>query len=166
MNIKKSVEHIVFKLGKGTPADKTAINSIMDFVEAKHKKQYQDHHLFAKLYIMVYAQFLERYKATVFEDIPKKELSKFLDQPLTHIIQRFTDRLNESELYSLFDELNVNREHPILQTPETKVKELNTLKTALNDSDNKDRFEGNVWDYETVKDHLELQINEVVDLLG
>lgn len=170
MTVKKAVDHFVFKLTKvwkATDQDAVAINTIMKFVEDKSKQQYQDYHLFAKLYVMVYAQFLKKYNATVFADIPRKELTKYLDTPLEHIIQRFVDRLNESELYSLFDELDVNmNQHPVLKTAEQKEQELNMLCEAVKDKDKLDQLTGVVWDYDTVKDNLQAQINDTINLLN
>ena len=146
MTIKKAIEHFGFKLNpknkiwKATKKDIDALDFIMGFVEDKHKQQLRDNELFAKMYIMVYAQYLERYKTTIFDDIPRKELHKLLARPLNEFIQRFTDRLNESELYALFDELEIKLEHPATKTIPTKEKENNTLKNALNNKNNKDRF--------------------------
>ncbi|WP_428743210.1 hypothetical protein [Tenacibaculum sp.] len=169
MTIKRAVDHFIFKFNnvwKPTETDVKALQTIMDFVEEKHKKQLQDYHLFAKLYIMVYAQYLERYNATVFDDIPKKELHVLLDKPMEYFIKRFTQRLNESELYSLFEELEIELKHPITKSKEQKEKETDSLKNALVEKSNMERFKGEVWEYETVKENLELQINNVINLIG
>lgn len=166
MTIKRAVEHFAFKfknVWKPTKPDIDALTTIMEFVEDKHKRQLNDHHLFAKLYVMVYAQYLERYKATIFDDIPKKELHKLLDRPLSFFIELFTQRLNESELYSLFDELNIDMNHPALKTDEAKSKENVKIENALNDKENLKRFTGQIWDTETVTENLELQINNVIN---
>jgi len=167
MTIKKAIEHLKWKYrNKWNPTqlDVDVLNTFIEFVEEKHKKQLQDYNLFAKLYIMVYAQFLDKYKATVFDDIPKKELSRYLDQPLEVIIQRFTDKLNESELYELFKDLNIEMKHPALKSESIKNKETDLLEKALKEDDNLERFTGHLWDYETVKDNLELQINSVIEM--
>lgn len=167
MTIKKAVDHFIWKFkNKWTPTqpDAEALNTIMSFVEEKHQKQIQDYHLFAKLYIMVYAQYLEKYKTTIFDDVPRKEINKLLSLPTEEFIQRLTKRLNESELYSLFDEINVKLEHPALKTDDCKEKENKSIENALKDKNNLDRFCGVVWDYETVKENIELQINNVINL--
>lgn len=168
MTIKKAVDHFVFKLSnvwKATEKDAEAINEIMKFVEVRSKEQFNDYHLFAKLYVMVYAQFLEKYNATVFDDIPTKQLSKYLGTSLDIIIQRFTDKLNESEMYGLFDELGISKEHPALCSKEVKSRDLDVLIDALDVEDNLNKFNGDVWDYDTVKNNLEIQINNVINLL-
>ena len=171
MTITKAVNHFGFKLSpknniwKATQTDADALYTIMDFVEDQHQKQLNDHHLFAKLYIMVYAQYLEKFKATIFDDIPKKELHKLLDKPLDYFIDLFTQRLNESELYSLFDELNIDMSHPALKSETLKDKETQKLQNALNDKDNLNKFTGQIWDREVVIENLELQINNVINLV-
>lgn len=195
MTIKKATEHFGFKLNpknniwKATKKDIEALNTIMDFVEAKHKKQIQDYHLFAKLYIMVYSQFLDKYKSTVFDDIPKKQLNKYLETPLVEIIERFKDKLNESELYTVFD-LNGRKdfehmhithiesfykdmgyegsvlESKVSSITEERKKSNKALRTLLSDYPEIEGYlyKGNeIWDYDTVKDNLEAQINNTID---
>lgn len=165
--IKKAVEHFAYKCANvwgATTKDAEALDMIMGFVEDKHKKQIQDHQLFAKLYIVVYSQYLEKYKTTVFDDIPRKELTKLLSYSTEQLVQRFTDKLNESELYSLFETLDIDMSHPATKTQEIKDKETDKLQEALKDKDNFDKFNGKVWDYETVKENLELQINNTINL--
>jgi hypothetical protein len=194
MTITRAIEHLKWKYGNKwnpTQTDADALNTIIKFTEDKHKKQLHDYHLFAKLYVMVYAQFLDKYKATVFDDIPKKELTKYLNTPLENIIQRFTDKLNESELYTIFDlagttdfdHIHISRieeiykekgyddvivkqktEKIINQRKETSI-ELEKL--LENHQDIKDYlYKGKeIWDYETVKDNLEVDINNTINLL-
>jgi len=167
MTVTKALEQFTFKLTKvwkATPIDIDAYNTLADFVEKNHKRQTQDFHLFAKLYIMVYALYLKKYKATVFDDIPKKELHKLLSKPTSYFIELFTDRLNESELYSLFNDLNIDMEqHPATKTKEQDENEVDVLQEALKDEEAFNKFTGKIWDYETVKDNLEAQINNVIN---
>lgn len=168
LTIKKALERFTWRFKntwKPNEEDIKAYNTIATFVKDKHKQQIQDYHLFAKLYVMVYYQFLEKYKTTVFDDIPRKELLKMLDKPLEDFIHRFTDRLNESELYELLDKTKVNDKHPALKTENEKNKEVDNLQEALKDKNNFDKFTGNVWDYETVKENIELQINQVINFI-
>lgn len=168
MTIKKAVDHFVFKFNtvwKVTEHDIKALETIMEFVEDKHKKQFNDYQLFAKLYVMVYAQFLERYNTTVFDEIPQKELHRYLEQPLERIIQRFTDKLNDSELYSLFKEIGVDMKHPALVSQAQSDKDTSKIQKAIESKDNFERFTGQVWDYETVKQSLVSQINNVINTI-
>ena len=166
MTIRNAIDHFTYKfknVWKPTSPDIDALNTIIKFVQDKHKRQINDYQLFAKLYVMVYAQYLERYKTTIFDDIPRKELHKLLDTPLEAFIQRFTDRLNESERYSLFDDLKITDEHPATKSQELKDKETDVLEHAIKNKDNLDRYNAAVWDYDTVKENIELQINNVIN---
>lgn len=172
ISIKKAVEHFEFKLDpknkiwKATKKDVESYNTIMDFVESKHKQQINDHHLFAKLYIMVYAQYLDKYKATVFDDIPQKEMHKLISKPLSYFIELFTRRLNESELYGLFGDLGIDAEKSLLsKSEELKDEETDKIINSLKKEDNLMRFKGKVWDKETVSENLELQINLAINLM-
>ena len=162
MTIKKAIDHFIWKFKnkwQPTQKDVDCLNEIITFVEDKHKKQFNDYQLFAKLYVMVYAQYLKRYDATVFDDLPRNELTRYLDQPLERIIQRFTDRLNESELYEFMEKHGFDG-HPATKSPEEKRQEMKKL-----DELNHDVLLTNSWDYDTVKEHLEHQINTTINLL-
>ena len=166
MTINKAIEHFKYKLNKvwaATPKDAEAISEIIKFTNQKHEQQIQANELFAKLYIMVFAQYIERYKTDAYDDIPQKELHKLLDKDLSVFIQRFTNRLNENEKQALFASLNIKLEHPILKTTQTKEKDLNALKTALKDENKLNQFNEDVWKYDIVSDILLMQINFVIN---
>lgn len=147
-----------------TESDVEALNTIIDFVQQTHKQQLQSNILFAKLYIMVYAQYLQKYNATVFDEIPQKEFHKLLSKPLEVFIRRFMDRMNESEMYEVFKESNVDLDmHPQLKTKEEHQEENERLAEALKDPNKKEQFCGQVWEYETVKEALEHQINLAIN---
>lgn len=165
MTIKKALEHFQFKFQKSwkpTEADVKAFNTIIEFVEAKHQQQLTDNEMFAKLYIMVYSQYLDRYKATVFDDIPVKELNKLLKKPLDVFIERFTRNLNDNEQYQLMQEIGIKSDHPATKTQDIKDKESESLLNLTDEQ--KERLFGQVWEIETVKDNLILQINNVLNL--
>lgn len=166
MTITKAIEHFKYKLNKhwtATPTDADAINTLMKFVEDKHNQQLEANELFAKVYILLYAQYLEKFKATIFDDIPQKELHKLLDKPLSSFIHSFVKHLNDSEQYALFNDLSIKTEHPSTKTTLTKEKELKALKTALKEENNKDRLFGKVWTFEVVEPNIRLQINKVIN---
>lgn len=109
MKIEKSVQRIGWRLGQKKPFtpnqnDIEAYNEIVEYVVNTQKDQLMKNQLFGKLYIYVYGQFLRYYKATVFDEIPQKELHKLLDKPLRNIIEDFKDLLNNDELYSSIEE--------------------------------------------------------------
>lgn len=166
MTIIKAIEQLEWKYKNHwniTQTDINALNTIKEFTKQKHEEQIQANQLFAKLYIMVFSQYIERYKTDIYDDIPQKELHKLLNKDLSVFIQRLTDRLNENEKQALFNEIGIVLEHPIIKTDITKKKDLNTLKTALKDENSNLRFNGGIWKYEDVKDNIEMQINFVIN---
>ena len=102
MTIEKAMQRIGWRLS-GKPFqpnqnDIDAYNFIVEFVEQKQKQQIIDNQLFGKLYIYLFGEFVNYYKATVIDDIPQKQLNKLLSKDLKQIVQEVTDRLNFSEL--------------------------------------------------------------------
>ena len=149
--IKKAVERITWRLNNGWKANENdieAINFIVDYVNTTSNKTIQNNELTAKLYIFAYSQFLKRYNATVFDDIPRKELNKMLSKPLGLYYEKFKNDLNTTELYQHFQEHNIEINHPMLMTEEEKEK----IKII------------DVWDYETVKENLERDIVNIINL--
>ena len=153
MTITKAIERISWRFKnhiKSNKTDQEALNAVVSFVNTKHKKQLQDNEMFAKVYIFMYAYFIKHYNTDIFDSIPQKELHRYLNQPLESIIERFKDRLNEQEMESMFREKGIKIKHP---ATETKKKREDTLKKfTRKDFDD-------VWDYETVSEHLETMIN-------
>ena len=141
MTITKALERIFWRFQniKGNETDQEALNTLAEFVNDKHNKQLQDNEMFAKCYVFMYAYFLKHYDTNIYDDIPQKELHRYLDQPMERIIERFKDRLNEKELEDYYKENNIEVTHP-------KIKRL--------DIDYKDS-----WEYETVKEQMEVLIN-------
>jgi len=164
MTLENAIKHFHFKLSntwKPTEKDVQAFDTLRDLVNDNYGKQTQDHALFAKLYIFVFSYFLDRYKTTVFDPIPQKEVHKLLDAPLWTIIRRFTQKLNESELYVLMDEVGANK-HPVTMTEEESKRVANNLLEAIKDKNKKVQFAQKVWNAEDVGKRLEIQINEAI----
>lgn len=145
--IKKAVETLSWRVEHGIkPGDteKECINFIVDFVNITSKENLKQNELFAKLYIWSYSQFLKKYSATVFDPIPQKELNKMLAKPIESFIEAFRVDLNTMEQYQSFIKNGIPITHPQLMTDEEREKiEIIT----------------DVWDYETVKENLERDIN-------
>ena len=136
MTIKTALERIFWRFEKikSNETDQKALDTLAEFVNNKHTKQLQDNEMFAKVYIFMYSYFLKSYNTDIYDSIPQKELHRYLDQPLEKIVERFKVKLNEKEY-----ELQGSIVHPAI---------------GKSTSESKD-----VWDYETVKEHLELMIN-------
>ena len=153
MNIKKAIEHFQFKFKNAwrpTQRDVEALNSVINFTNKKHSEQLRDNEMFAKAYVFMYAYFVKHYNTDIFDDIPQKELHRFLDQPIERIVERFKDRLNEKELEDMYKAKGIEVKHPMVET--VKEKEDNLSKLGIDD------FKES-WDFETLKEQLELMIN-------
>ena len=97
MTIKRAIDHFIWKFSntwKPTKKDIEALNEIIEFVEQKHQKQFNDNLLFAKLYITFYGELLKFYNASVFDSIPEKAINKILDTEIELIIEKFVDKAN------------------------------------------------------------------------
>ena len=95
MTIKKALDRISWRLSNGWKAnekDIEALNTIAKFVNQKHDEDFNNNTLFAKLYVYIYGEFLKYYEATVFDNIPQKELHKELDKPFSQIVEEFIDK--------------------------------------------------------------------------
>lgn len=110
--IKDAVNHFLFKLNpknniwNATERDKQAIDKIIEFVEDKHKNQFNDYQLFAKIYISFYGELLRFYECTVLDSEPQKAIHKILDTPLEDLIKKFIDKHKDVETA-----LSVPKEH-------------------------------------------------------
>lgn len=166
MNIEKSVRRIAWRLSNGWKANQNdidAVNEIIEFVNAKQKEQIKDNQLFAKMYIHIYGEYLKFYKATVFDEIPQKELHKILDTPLSEIIENFKKDLNDSERYEIMKSLGMEDKHPATRTDQEKQKEKEITEQILEKHSHDEIFFNDIWDYKTVEKNLIIQINAVLN---
>lgn len=144
--IKKALNRISWRMQnswKSNQNDIDAYNQIVDFVNNTNK--INDYQLFAKLYIWVYGQLLIHYNATVFDKEPQKELHRILDKPLTQIIEEFTNKLNQTELYQLLQDKGISTKP---HGEKDKVLELDQYPE---------------WKTEDVKNNLETMINRAIN---
>lgn len=104
-SIEKAVQRFGWNINQGrlkaNENDINAYNTIVDYVEINQKKRTKDNELFAKLYIYVYGQFLIHYNSDVFNQEPKKELSKILFRSLDDCL---------SEFYSVINQIKIDRD--------------------------------------------------------
>ena len=164
MQIERAIKHFHYKLAnvwKATDADIKAFNSIRDYFISKNSDQINDNLLFAKLYIYTYSQFLDKFNATVFDDIPQKELNKMLSMNLESFISSFTNKLNQSDLYEVIDRVGLSKGHPVMrndaETDLDRVKIKNMSKEDLGLVSNP------AWNSEDVGNNLIAMINAVLN---
>ena len=161
----KALKHFHFKLSNSWKASKADVESfeiIKNFIVKKQKEQQHDYELFAKLYIFAYGEFLKKYKSTVFDVVPQKELNKFVLRPLSSFLSDFTELLNVSDQYKIISDLNILKTHPALV--KDKKAETEVLMQAIKDKKKEDAFLGNVWKVEDVEQNLYAMINGIINL--
>lgn len=171
MNIKKSINRIFWRFGGNgnknpfpvNQLDADALNEIIEYVDQKEKQQYEANELFAKLYIYIYQKILENDNSTVMDKEPRMKIYNLLKKPLTQVIDNFKDSLNNSERYELLEELNIDLKHPALQNEERSSNDIENLKEAIKDPEKLNQLAGEVWDYETVSEILQTEINQAIN---
>ena len=146
--------------------DIDALQSIADYVERTQKEQFQNNELFAKMYILCYMRILEKDNTTVFETFARRKLYGLLKLPISSMIEKFTEFLNEQEVLNLFEELKIKPLHPSILTEKEKANDLERLLKALETPENLQRFNRENWDYETVKNCLEIEVNQAINFMN
>jgi hypothetical protein len=173
MDINKAVQRLGWRFDQASKRpdhsfainqnDLDALKSIDAFVVKNQKEQLQNQELFAKLYINNLTELLEHYNTTIFDPIPRRRIHGILRQSLQELTEKLKDTLNDSEKYELMKEIGVDLRHPLLRSEEETVNDLDKLQGTLDDSGNRKRLLGEVWDYETVKDCVEKEVNKVIN---
>ena len=158
MDFKKAMQRIGWRLQqapfKPNNEDKQAYNSIVQLIENHQKQQFENNELFAKLYIHVYGKFISHYKTTVLDVIPRKELHKILEMPISHLVEKFTQEMNDSELYTLMEKSGIKVEHPAFKTEAQKKEDVEKI----------DMEKLNIWKYKDVAECLENEVNHAINL--
>ena len=174
MNIIKALDRIGWRFGRDNENKKTifpvnqldldAFNAIEPYIYKAREQQWQDNELFAKLYIMAYAKMVEHFKTDIFDKEPRKQMMKLLDRPMEMIIQDFTDRLNDSEMYFMVEKvIGGVLKHPITLSEEQIGTNIEKIKEAFRNDDNVKVIVDDVWKYEDVKECLVAEVNHVLN---
>lgn len=171
MNIKQAINRIFWRFGgngntKPFPVnqgDVDAFNSINEYFEATQAKQYEGSELFAKLYIHLFTQNLEHYKTTVYDNEIRKKIGAILEKPLFQLIEELQESLNQSELYTLLKDTGTTQKHPAIKTEEEINQDKNAL-SAVSIDKVVDCIENKVWPYETVRDAIAAEVNNMINL--
>jgi hypothetical protein len=146
--------------------DLNALQSIAIYVERTQKQQFENNDLFAKMYIFCYMRILEKNKTTVLETYARRKLYDFLNLPISSIVEKFTDYLNDQEVENLFNEQRIKTKHPAILTEREKTENVDKIIKAIEHPENFQRFTRKVWDYEKVKNCLEIEVNQAINRLN
>lgn len=165
MNVEKGLGRFSwrFKNGNFTPNqnDINALNGIIQWVNDQRKITLNQNHLFAKLYIYYFNEYLDKYQASVFSDIPQKELSKLLDTPLQLFYQAFVDSLNQNNIYQVMIDNKISMTHPWERTKEEEVSDRLGLKN-MSKAD-REKMTSMPWKYDEVEYQLNKMVTEAIN---
>ena len=146
MTIKTALERIFWRFQKikGNETDQEALNTLAEFVNNKHTKQLQNNEMLAKLLVYVYASELKRRDWNIFDpkNLAQKWIGKYLERPMDQVVELFKDRLNEAEKEAFALNNKIEVLHPAIGETDPKINDF-----------------VEPWEYEEVREHLELIIN-------
>lgn len=159
MNINKSIQRISWRFSNSKPFtpnnnDMEALNNIINWVNSQRKETLNNNHLFAKLYIYVYGSFLNYYKSTPLEKIPRVELSRLLDTPMNLHYTELFDIINLRSCIAWMDSKGLYSSH--FEDTTDQEKEI-LKKLSLEDMK---IFVGESWEYDDVVSSVNLMITE------
>lgn len=143
--------------------DIQALQDIDAYIEEKQKQQFKDQELFAKLYIYLMMKVNEADKTSVYDKNARRKIGNLLKKPMQQIIEDFRQSMNDSELYELMEEIGVKMKHPLSKSEEERANDINNISDAIKSPENMDRLTGEVWDYQTVADCLEADVNQAIE---
>ena len=106
MNPKKAIEHFKWKFaqrGKMTERDKDALNCLIQYYNVKEEQKMKDYTMFGKFYIVLLQVMVKHYNCSVMSKEPHKAIGKILEKSTGQLAQRFTNFLNNQEIYTIFD---------------------------------------------------------------
>lgn len=172
MRITQAVNRIFWRFGGNdnkrpfpvNELDVEAYNSIKNFVKKQQAIQYEKNENFAKLFIYIYMRKLEQDGSTIFDNQAREKIYKILQKPLFQVVEDFQVSLNDSEAYEFKNSLGLSKEHPAIRSEQRSEEDKEILFEACKTPDNLKRLTGEVWDYDTVKDLVEKEISQAINL--
>ncbi|SHG34890.1 hypothetical protein SAMN05444483_10992 [Salegentibacter echinorum] len=144
--------------------DLEALKAINRAIQEHQKQQYEHNELFAKLYIYLFQKILENDNATVMDKEPRRKIYNLLKKPLHSIISDLTQSLNDSERYEVLEKAGALMDHPAIESNEKRINSTKAMQRALKDNENTQKFLGDVWDYETVSEIVQTEINQAINI--
>lgn len=168
MDIYKALSRLQWRFSQGkefkpNENDIESFNEILKYYSETQKQQFEANELFAKLYVYLFQKILENDKSTVFDNNARRKIGNLLERPLSQIIEGLKDSLNDSEQYCFFSDVEIELKHPALLSREEKQKSVDKAIERIKKEGSK-RILGQVWDYETVKDAVMPEVNQMINL--
>lgn len=174
MKIKEAVNRIYWRFGGDNNKNPFPVNekdieayqSIKNYVAEKEKEQFHDHQHFAKLFIFTYKRIFEIEGGNIMDigmTAKRRKIYRLLEKPIHQLIQEFTDMLNETKQYELIESIQGQIKHPATLSEQEKRKTLTKLQNVCTDPKNLAKLKGQVWDYDSVKECLEAEVNQAIN---
>jgi hypothetical protein len=143
--------------------DIQALQEIDAYVTQTQEQQYKDHELFAKLFTYLYMKILENDKADIYNNHARRKIYNLLQKPMYQVVEEFRDSLNESELYELLNDAGIDLKHPASQSEQERESNISKLANALETKENMQKLTKEVWDFDTVKECIEAEVNQAIE---
>lgn len=167
MKIQDSLERLKFRIESGSwfanEKDIEAYNNIVAFVENHIDNQCKKKEQKFKLYILGISYFLDIYKTSVYDNVPIKELRKFIAKPLDYHIAKFCSDINTKEQMGFYDRLGFCKIHPSLISREITEKEIDILIESIKDPKNLETLFGNSISVQEVESNLKTSFFSFLD---
>jgi len=151
-NIDENIKRLSFTFSKGNKPnqeDIKAFNGVVEWINTYKTNVLNNNQLFAKLYILMLKDFIDKFETDIFDPLPQKELSRILDYPLESFYKSFTNSLNDNHRFRLLKD----KGETFGQTPS----EFKSTATDVSLEDFKD-----AWNIEEVRDNLDIMIVEAL----
>lgn len=132
MQTKEALNRIKWRFGLKKPFkvnfnDFDAINALIDYYDRDRQNKGRKHQLYAKLFIFLFGQVLQKFETTLMDEIPQKYISGILEKPLEIHVQEFTDIVNHLEYMVVIKQIDPENKHPGLETDREKMQKLSRL---------------------------------------
>lgn len=114
-NTDKALDRLAWRFTSKKPFtpnqnDIDSLNVLISWMNRQQSETIKNNHLFAKLYIYNLNQSIRYFEASVFSDIPQKELSRILDLPLANFYSAFHKELQSNNVTRVVEDKNINKE--------------------------------------------------------
>ncbi len=157
----KRLSYTISKGHKPNETDKLALNSIINFINKTDEEVFQEHGLFAKLYIFVLKGFLVHYNYDI--DFASKQLHRELMTPLNCHIEEITNYLKAGEMSRFFEEKGIISSYYRGKNFEEQEEFNKRNKELLDSVDGREFLEAaEWWNIDSVSAQLQRQINEAI----
>jgi len=124
MILKKAINRLAWRFNGGgfkpNEQDIKAINDVITWINNQKEESIKNNRLFTKLYIYHLNKVLNDYDATIFDEIPQKELSALLAKPLSAFYLAFKQSFDDKTRESIFKRNNIVLNH-LEQSEQNKI---------------------------------------------